>query len=88
VGNPPLLIMDEATSHLDPESERIIQQNLSTILKGRTTIVIAHRLSTIRHADKILVLDQGILVEQGNHSELMAKRGHYYYFNQQQLEPA
>jgi ABC-type bacteriocin/lantibiotic exporter with double-glycine peptidase domain len=87
MGNPPLLIMDEATSHLDPESERIIQQNLSQILKDRTTLVIAHRLSTIRHADKILVLDRGILVEQGSHSELIAKRGAYYYFNQQQLEP-
>ncbi len=88
MGNPPLLIMDEATSHLDPESERIIQQSLSTILKGRTTLVIAHRLSTIRHADQILVIDRGILVEQGSHHELMSKRGHYYYFNQQQLEPA
>jgi HlyB family type I secretion system ABC transporter len=88
MGNPPLLIMDEATSHLDAESERIIQNNLSAILKDRTTIVIAHRLSTIRHADKILVLDRGILVEQGSHRELMAKKGHYYYFNQQQLEPA
>jgi ATP-binding cassette, subfamily B, bacterial HlyB/CyaB len=88
MGNPPLLIMDEATSHLDPESERIIQQNLNTILKGRTTLVIAHRLSTIRSADLILVLDRGILIEQGTHDELIAKRGHYYYFNQQQLEPA
>jgi ATP-binding cassette, subfamily B, bacterial HlyB/CyaB len=88
MGNPPLLIMDEATSHLDPESERIIQQNLGTILKGRTTLVIAHRLSTIRAADQILVLDRGILIEQGTHNELIAKRGHYYYFNQQQLEPA
>jgi ATP-binding cassette, subfamily B, bacterial HlyB/CyaB len=88
LGNPPLLIMDEATSHLDPESERIIQENLSTILKGRTTLVIAHRLSTIRHADNILVIDQGSVVEQGTHDELIAKRGHYYYFNHKQLEPA
>ena len=79
--------MDEATSHLDPESERIIQQNLGTILQGRTTLVIAHRLSTIRAADQILVLDRGILIEQGTHNQLIAKRGHYYYFNQQQLEP-
>jgi ATP-binding cassette, subfamily B, bacterial HlyB/CyaB len=88
LGDPPLLIMDEATSHLDPESERIIQENLSTILKGRTTLVIAHRLSTIRHADNILVIDRGSVVEQGTHEELIAKRGHYYYFNQKQLEPA
>ncbi len=88
MGNPPLLILDEATSHLDPESERIVQANLNNILKNRTTLVIAHRLSTIRSADKILVLDRGMLVEQGSHRELIAKKGHYYYFNQQQLEPA
>jgi ATP-binding cassette, subfamily B, bacterial HlyB/CyaB len=85
LGNPRLLILDEATSNLDAESERIIQTNLNTILKGRTTIVIAHRLSTIRQADLILVLDRGILVESGTHSELMAKQGHYFYLNQQQL---
>jgi ATP-binding cassette, subfamily B, bacterial HlyB/CyaB len=85
LGNPSLLILDEATSNLDAESERIIQTNLNTILKGRTTIVIAHRLSTIRQADLILVLDRGILVESGTHTELMAKQGHYFYLNQQQL---
>lgn len=86
LGNPRLLILDEATSHLDPESERIIQQNLNTILKGRTTLVIAHRLSTVRNADLILVLDRGVLIERGNHEELMSKRGHYFYLNQQQLQ--
>jgi len=85
LGNPKLLILDEATSHLDTESERIIQNNFNTILKGRTTLVIAHRLSTIRNADLILVLDKGVLIEKGNHQELMAKRGHYFYLNQQQL---
>jgi ATP-binding cassette, subfamily B, bacterial HlyB/CyaB len=79
LGNPRLLILDEATSHLDTESERIIQKNLNTILKGRTALVIAHRLSTVRNADLILVLDRGVLVESGNHEELMAKRGNYFY---------
>jgi ATP-binding cassette subfamily B protein len=85
LGNPRLLILDEATSHLDAESERIIQNNLQTILKNRTTLVIAHRLSTIRQADLILVLDRGVLIESGTHEELMRKRGHYFYLNQQQL---
>ncbi|MDZ8261397.1 peptidase domain-containing ABC transporter [Nostoc sp. ChiQUE01b] len=85
VGNPQLLILDEATSSLDAESERIIQTNLNKILQDRTTLIIAHRLSTVRSADKILVLDRGLLVESGTHDELMAKRGHYFYLNQQQL---
>ena len=88
LGNPRLLILDEATSHLDAESERIIQTNLNTILKNRTTLVIAHRLSTVRKADLILVLDRGVLIESGTHSELMAMRGHYFYLNQQQLDVA
>ncbi len=85
LGDPPLLIFDEATSHLDAESERLIQTNLETLLKDRTAIVIAHRLSTVRHADLILVLDQGVLVEKGTHDELIAKQGTYFYLNQQQL---
>ncbi|MCX7592682.1 MAG: peptidase domain-containing ABC transporter [Fischerella sp.] len=85
VGNPRLLIFDEATSHLDSESERIIQNNLKTILTGRTSIIIAHRLSTIRNADLILVLDRGVLIESGNHDELIKAKGHYFYLNQQQL---
>jgi ATP-binding cassette, subfamily B, bacterial HlyB/CyaB len=85
LGNPRLLILDEATSHLDTESERIIQNNLIKILRGRTSLVIAHRLSTIRNADVILVLDRGVLVESGTHQELMNKRGQYYYLNQQQM---
>ncbi len=84
LGNPKLLVLDEATSHLDTESERIIQRNFNTILKGKTTLVIAHRLSTVRNADLILVLDRGVLIESGTHDELMAKRGHYFYLNQQQ----
>lgn len=85
LGNPRLLIFDEATSHLDAESERIIQTNLNKILQNRTTLIIAHRLSTVQNADLILVLDKGILVETGTHAELMSRRGHYFYLNQQQL---
>ncbi|MBW4591418.1 MAG: peptidase domain-containing ABC transporter [Brasilonema angustatum HA4187-MV1] len=85
LGNPRFLIFDEATSSLDAESERIIQNNLKTILQGRTSLIIAHRLSTVRNADLILVLDRGILIESGTHDELIVKKGHYYYLNQQQL---
>ncbi|HEY9604831.1 MAG TPA: peptidase domain-containing ABC transporter [Allocoleopsis sp.] len=85
VGNPRLLILDEATSSLDAESERIIQTNLNKIIEGRTTLIIAHRLSTVRNADLILVLDRGVLVESGTHDELMHRRGHYFYLNQQQF---
>ncbi len=77
--NPRLLIFDEATSALDYESERIIQQNLAGICQGRTVFIIAHRLSTIRHADKILVLDHGELVEQGSHAQLLALNGIYHH---------
>ena len=85
LGRPRLLILDEATSNLDAESEKIIQNNLETILNNQTTLVIAHRLSTVRRADLILVMDSGVLVEKGTHQELMAKQGQYYYLNQQQL---
>ena len=85
LGKPRLLILDEATSNLDAESEKIIQNNLDTILSSQTTLVIAHRLSTVRRADLILVMDRGILVEKGTHQELMASRGQYYYLNQQQI---
>ena len=85
LGDPPLLILDEATSSLDAESERIIQNNLDRVFHNRTTLVIAHRLSTVRNADLILVLDKGIVVESGTHDALMSKRGHYFYLNQQQL---
>ena len=83
--NPPILILDEATSSLDTESERTIQENLSNFATGRTTFIIAHRLSTIRHADRVIVLEKGKIVEQGTHDELIERRGIYFYLCSQQL---
>lgn len=76
--NPTILILDEATSALDSESEKLVQEALDNLMKGRTSLVIAHRLSTIRNADLILVLDQGQIAEQGKHDELLAKGGIYH----------
>ncbi len=84
--NPRILILDEATSSLDTESERRFQQNLRRISLERTTFIIAHRLSTVRNADCILVLDRGIIVENGTHEQLMMLRGLYYQLAQQQID--
>ncbi len=78
LANPKILILDEATSNLDVESELMIQKSLATLISGRTTFIIAHRLSTIQRADQILVLDNGTIIERGNHQELLAAKGSYY----------
>ncbi len=83
--DPRLLILDEATSAVDNETEREIQAALDNLVKGRTTIAIAHRLSTLRHADRIVVMDKGVVVEIGKHDELLARDGAYAKLHQAQL---
>lgn len=86
LASPQILILDEATSNLDTESEQLIQQSMATLLAGRTTFIIAHRLSTIRQADIILLMENGRIIEQGSHDELMNKRGVYHGMVMRQME--
>jgi ABC-type multidrug transport system fused ATPase/permease subunit len=89
--NPKILILDEATASVDPFTEAQIQEGLETVMHDRTSIVIAHRLSTVRHADRIIVIQQGKIIESGTHDELLGRGGHYAelyntYFRHQSLE--
>ncbi len=82
--NPPILILDEATSALDTESERLVQDALANLMKNRTSVVIAHRLSTIQHADEIIVMQKGLIIERGTHSQLLALNGNYSKLHEMQ----
>ena len=84
--DPKILILDEATSSVDSHSEQLIQKAITNILKNRTSIIIAHRLSTIRHADQIIVLDQGNIVEKGAHDEHIKRKGEYYKLYETQFK--
>src|SRR5581483_1056154 len=85
LADPRILILDEATSSVDTRTERQIQRALEELLRGRTSFVIAHRLSTIRHADQVLVVDDGRIVERGTHDELLERRGAYYELYRRQF---
>ena len=81
VADPPVMILDEATSSIDTRTEQLVQSGMDNLMKGRTVFVIAHRLSTIRNSDCIMVMDGGRIIERGNHKQLMEKQGVYYALN-------
>ena len=86
--NPRILILDEATSAVDTETEKEIQRALDNLVRGRTTIAIAHRLSTLRKADRLVVMDKGLVVEEGGHEELLERRGAYWRLHEAQQRQA
>lgn len=84
--DPEYIFLDEATNSLDANNEKAIMRNLEQFYQGRTVVVAAHRLSTVKHADNIVVMDKGRVMEQGTHEELLARRGRYYELVKNQLE--
>jgi ATP-binding cassette subfamily B protein len=78
VANPPVMVLDEATSSIDTHTEALVQRGMDSLMKGRTVFVIAHRLSTVQNSDVIMVLEHGQIIERGNHQQLIEQKGKYY----------